>query len=97
LSAHSRARVWSPAADRECHAFAVKEALRQLLDAMPATRGPLVTDRRRDAREITGADLARLRPYELRPRLQRFYEAAAAADLPEATRLANTVQRRLCI
>jgi len=73
-------------------AWAVKEALRQLLDAMPATRGPLVTDRRRDARQITGADLARLRPYELRPRLQRFYEAAAAADLPEATRLATTVQ-----
>ncbi len=43
-------------------AWAVKEALRQLLDALPATRGPLVTDRRRDAREITCADLARLRP-----------------------------------
>lgn len=73
-------------------AWAVKEALRQLLDAMPATRGPLVVDRRRDARQLTGADLARLRPYELRPRLQRFYAAVAAADLPEATRLATTIQ-----
>lgn len=53
-------------------AWAVKEALRQRLHALPATRGPLVVDRRRDARQITGADLARLRPYEIRPRLERF-------------------------
>lgn len=31
----------------------VKEALRQLQDAMPATRGPLVTDRRREPAEAT--------------------------------------------
>ena len=51
-----------------------------------------MTDRRRDAQEITGVDLALLRPSDLRPRLQRFYEAAAAADLSGATRPANTVQ-----
>ena len=33
-----------------------------------------------------------LRPYELRARLDRFYAAAAAADIPEVTRLASTVE-----
>jgi len=73
-------------------AWAVKETLRQLLDALPATRGPLVIDARRDARQLTDADGTGLRPYELRTRLHRFYTAAAAADIPEATRLASTVE-----
>jgi len=73
-------------------AWAVKETLRQLLDALPATRGPLVIDRRRhhagDVSDVTGTGL---RPYELRARLHRFDSAAAAVDIPEATRLASTV------
>jgi len=69
-------------------AWAAKECLRQLLDALPSTDGPLVTDPRRDP---TSAGPA-LRPYEIRARLRRFYDLAAAADIPELTRLAGTVE-----
>jgi len=33
-----------------------------------------------------------LRPYEIRPRLERFYRLAAEADVPELTRLATTLE-----
>ena len=69
-------------------AWAAKECLRQLLDALPATDGPLVTDPRRDP----GVHGPALRPYEIRARLRRFYDLAAVADIPELTRLAGTVE-----
>ena len=73
-------------------AWAGKELLRQLLDALPATGGPLVTDPRRDPAPRDRQALAPLRPYELRPRLERFYRLAAEADVPELTRLATTIE-----
>jgi len=69
-------------------AWAAKECLRQLLDALPATDGPLVTDPRRDP----GVHGPALRPYQIRARLRRFYDLAAVADIPELTRLAGTVE-----
>ena len=73
-------------------ALAGKELLRQLLDALPATDGALVTDPRRDP--VPGARAARpgLRPYEIRARLHRFYALAAQAEVPKLERLAATVE-----
>jgi len=71
-------------------AWAAKECLRQLLDALPASDGPLVVDPRRDPQEQEPA----LRPYEVRARLRRFYDLAAVADIPELTRLARHRHRR---
>ena len=73
-------------------AWAGKELLRQLLDALPATGGPLVTDSRRDGQAASRAQGPGLRPYEIRARLHRFYALAAQADVPELTRLAGTVE-----
>ena len=73
-------------------AWAGKEPLRQLLDALPATDRALVTDPRRDP--APGARAARpgLRPYEIRARLHRFYALAAQAEVPKLERLAATVE-----
>ncbi len=73
-------------------AWAGKELLRQLLDAPPATGGPLVVDPRRDPDPASRRVSAGLRPYEVRPRLGRFYDLAARADVPELERLAGTVE-----
>ncbi len=73
-------------------AWAGKELLRQLLDALPAVQGPLVIDLRRDPAARTQAAAPSLRPYEIRARLHRFYALAAEADVPELTRLAATVE-----
>ena len=73
-------------------AWAGKECLRQLLDALPAVDGPLVVDPRRDPAPASRAAAPGLRPYELRPRLERFYVLAAEADVPELTRLATTIE-----
>ena len=73
-------------------AWAGKELLRQLLDALRATGGPLVTDSRRDGQAASRAQGPGLRPYEIRARLHRFYALAAQADVPELTRLAGTVE-----
>jgi transposase len=70
-------------------AWAAKECLRQLLDDLPATTGPFVTERRRSQR---GDPAAGLRPYVIRPRLERLYQLAADANIPEVTRLAATVE-----
>ncbi len=60
-------------------AWAGKELLRQLLDALPATGGPLVIDPRRDPDPASRRTAAGLRPYEVRARLARFYDLAARA------------------
>jgi len=73
-------------------AWAGKECLRQLLDALPAVAGPLVTDARRDPSPASRAAAPALRPYEIRARLSRFYTLAAEADVPELERLAATVE-----
>ena len=73
-------------------AWAGKELLRQLLDALPATGGPLVVDPRRGPSASDREALCQLRPYEIRPRLERFYRLAAEADVPELTRLATTIE-----
>lgn len=73
-------------------AWAGKECLRQLLDTLPATDGPLVTDPRRDPSPASRAAAPALRPYEIRARLSRFYALAADADVPELERLAATVE-----
>ncbi len=73
-------------------AWAGKECLRQLLDALPAVDGPLVVDPRRDPAATARAAAPGLRPYEIRARLHRFYALAASADVPELTRLAATVE-----
>jgi transposase len=73
-------------------AWAAKECLRQLLDRLPATRGPLVIDRRRAGEPEQDDCSAGLRPYEIRVRLDRFYRLAAAADIPEIDGLAATVE-----
>jgi len=73
-------------------AWAGKELLRQLLDALPATGGPLVIDPRRDPDPASRPAAAGLRPYELRARLGRFYDLAARAGVPELERLAGTVE-----
>ncbi len=73
-------------------AWAGKELLRQLLDALPAVDGPLITDSRRDPTVSGRAAGPGLRPYEIRARLDRFYRLAAEADVPELTRLAATVE-----
>ncbi len=72
--------------------WAGKELLRQLLDALPATGGPLVIDPRRDPAAASRGAGPELRPYEIRARLERFYALAAEADVPELTRLAGTVE-----
>ncbi len=73
-------------------AWAGKELLRQLLDALPAVDGPLVTDPRRDPAASARPAGPGLRPYELRARLDRFYRLAAETDVPELSRLAATVE-----
>ena len=73
-------------------AWAGKELLRQLLDALPATAGALVVDPRRDPNPTARVAAAGLRPYEVRARLERFYCLAAEADVPELTRLATTIE-----
>lgn len=73
-------------------AWAAKEALRQLLDELPAVHGPLVVDRRRIGEKGLQPASAPLRPYALRPRLHRFYALAAAAGIPELTRFATTIE-----
>lgn len=73
-------------------AWAGKELLRQLLDALPTVEGPLVIDPRRDPAAPSRAAGPALRPYEVRARLHRFYALAAEADVPELTRLAGTVE-----
>ncbi len=73
-------------------AWAGKELLRQLLDALPAVDGPLVVDPRRDPDPAVRAAKPGLRPYEVRARLDRFYRLAADADVPELERLAATVE-----
>ena len=73
-------------------AWAGKELLRQLLDALPAVDGPLVIDPRRDPDPSSRATAPSLRPYEVRPRLGRFYDLAATAGVPELERLASTVE-----
>lgn len=73
-------------------AWAGKELLRQLLDALPATGGPLVIDPRRDPDPASTRTAAGLRPYEIRARLGRFYDLAARAGVPELERLAGTVE-----
>ncbi len=73
-------------------AWAGKELLRQLLDALPASSGPLVVDPRRDPAPASRRTAASLRPYEVRARLGRFYDLAAQADVPELERLASTVE-----
>lgn len=72
-------------------AWAGKELVRQLLDALPATDGPLVVHPRRD-RPAAEDHQSALRPCEIRARLDRFYHLAADADIPELTRLAGTVE-----
>lgn len=49
-------------------------------------------DRRRAAEKGLEPTAAPLWPYELRPRLHRFYALAAAATIPELTRLATTIE-----
>ncbi len=73
-------------------AWAGKELLRQLLDALPASSGSLVVDPRRDPDPASRRAAAGLRPYEVRARLARFYDLAAQADVPELERLASTVE-----
>lgn len=73
-------------------AWAGKELLRQLLDALPASGGPLVVDPRRDPDPASRRIAAELRPYEVRARLGRFYDLAATAGIPELERLAGTVE-----
>ncbi len=73
-------------------AWAGKECLRQLLDALPTVDGPLVTDPRRNPTPAPRAAAPALRPYEIRVRLDRFYALAAHADVPELERLAATVE-----
>ncbi len=73
-------------------AWAGKELLRQLLDALPAVAGPLVVDPRRDPAPASRVDAPGLRPYEVRARLGRFYALAAESDVPELARLAGTVE-----
>ena len=73
-------------------AWAGKELLRQLLDALPAVEGPLVIDPRRDPTAASRGAGPGLRPYEVRARLGRFYDLAAQADVPELERLAGTVE-----
>jgi transposase len=74
-------------------AWAGQELLRQLLDALPASSGPLVVDPRRDPpAPASRRTAAGLRPYEVRARLGRFYDLAAQADVPELERLASTVE-----
>jgi len=52
-----------------------------------------VIDRRRHhAGDVSDVTETGLRPSELRARLHRFYSAAAAVDIPEATRLASTIE-----
>ncbi len=72
--------------------MAGKELLRQLLDALPAVDGPLVTDPRRDPSAAARAAGPALRPYEVRARLDRFYRLAVAAEIPELTRLVATIE-----
>ena len=48
-----------------------------------------MTERRRSQR---GDPAAGLRPYVIRPRLERLYQLAADANIPEVTRLAATVE-----
>jgi transposase len=73
-------------------AWAGKELLRQVLDPLPASRGPLVVDPRRDPDLTSRGAAAGLRPYEIRARLDRFYSLAAEADVPELERLAGTIE-----
>ena len=73
-------------------AWAGKELLRQLLDALPATDGPLVVDPRRNPAAHAGPAAPGLRPDEIRARLHHFYALAAEADVPELQRLAATVE-----
>ncbi len=51
-----------------------------------------MTDPRRDPPAHHLPDLPGLRPYEIRPRLERFYRLAAEADVPELIRLATTIE-----
>ena len=74
-------------------AWAGKELLRQLLDALPATGRPLVIDPRRDPAPASTRTAAGLRPYEVRARLGRFSDLAATAGVPELERLAGTMRR----
>jgi transposase len=73
-------------------AWAGKELLRQLLDALPASSGPLVVDPRRDPAPASRPAAPGLRPHEVRARLARFYDLAARAQVPELERLASTIE-----